>query len=219
MLAWSYDSVVPCYRLARGEREVLRSSDKRCVVITDPEVPPPPRPRRRRGQICRGQIRRGQICRGQIRRGQICRGQTRRGQICRGQIRRGQICCGQTRREAAGPQGRRFGRKAFTRGPRAGPRAPRATDEGRFEALIRLSFLGPYCDSCRPLGADFNCRYTEPLVSHRSARSLTHVGYAKSRLTRMAARLTRMAARLTRMPTRMTRMAARLFLAIGWLRG
>jgi hypothetical protein len=39
MLAWSYDSMVPCYRLARGEREVLRSSDKRCIVITDPEVP------------------------------------------------------------------------------------------------------------------------------------------------------------------------------------
>jgi hypothetical protein len=38
MLSWSYDSVVPCYRLGRGEREVLRSSDKRCVVITDPEV-------------------------------------------------------------------------------------------------------------------------------------------------------------------------------------
>ena len=38
MASWSYDTVVPCYRLARGEREALRSSDRRALVITDPEL-------------------------------------------------------------------------------------------------------------------------------------------------------------------------------------
>ena len=38
MLTWSYDSLVPSYRLSRETRNVLRVSDARYIAITDPEM-------------------------------------------------------------------------------------------------------------------------------------------------------------------------------------
>jgi len=38
MLAWSYDSLVPAYRLSRETRHLLRSADSRYVAITDTEL-------------------------------------------------------------------------------------------------------------------------------------------------------------------------------------
>lgn len=38
MLSWSYDSVVPAYRVTRETRSMMRTSDKRFVAITDPEI-------------------------------------------------------------------------------------------------------------------------------------------------------------------------------------
>uniref|UniRef100_A0A7S1EIP6 Alpha 1,4-glycosyltransferase domain-containing protein n=3 Tax=Hemiselmis andersenii TaxID=464988 RepID=A0A7S1EIP6_HEMAN len=38
MLAWSYDSTVPCYRLSDGHRGLVKESQQRCIVVTDPEL-------------------------------------------------------------------------------------------------------------------------------------------------------------------------------------
>jgi hypothetical protein len=38
MLSWSYDSMVPCYKLTRQTRNLMRASQHRFLAVTDPEI-------------------------------------------------------------------------------------------------------------------------------------------------------------------------------------